>query len=144
MTSQHWVSSMSRTWFVDRHDDCVAHERDPDRPRHVLVDYEDFFQASWRKVFKLMYCDADHELMEAVENPIYQQPIRSRNWSLPDQHSLSGSDAASGSEIPGYPVSRSREGLTHRNSWPGDGSNDLTMFQVVGQAVVMANASEDH
>ena len=132
-----------QTWFVDRYDDCVAHEQDLTGLDYVLVDYADFFQAPWRKVFKLMLVTLDHELMEAVKaylpTAYPEAEIGLYQTSIPY---LEVTPRLAQKSL-GIQYIQEREGLTRQELMAfGDGTNDLAMFQVVGQAVVMANASE--
>ncbi|MBF0936179.1 HAD family hydrolase [Abiotrophia sp.] len=132
-----------QTWFVDRYDDCVAYEQNLTGLDYVLVDYEDFFQAPWRKVFKLMLVTFDHDLMEEIKAYLPaaypEAEIGLYQTSIPY---LEVTPRLAQKSL-GIQYIQEREGLTRQELMAfGDGTNDLAMFQVVGQAVVMANASE--
>ena len=132
-----------QTWFADRYDDCVAYEQNLTGLDYVLVDYEDFFQAPWRKVFKLMLVTFDHDLMEEVKaylpTAYPEAEIGLYQTSIPY---LEVTPRLAQKSL-GIQYIQEREGLTRQELMAfGDGTNDLAMFQVVGQAVVMANASE--
>lgn len=131
-------------WFVERLDAGVRHEQSLTRVDYSMVDYPSFFQAQYRKLFKLMLITFDSEEMERLKTYMAthygQEAINVLSTSGPYLE-VSHIDAKKSS---GIRYIQEMEGLNQEELLAfGDGHNDVPMFQAVGTVVVMDNASEE-